>query len=162
MTRKTTVRRRLALSNPMALALHKASGFTRAELARIEAQLRGHFDALRAGHGTRHHFAGVSTFVELGLAIESQGVVRGLRDRFQAAERLLLQLKGTAERQGAAAWANPILTGPQIAMLDELVDLHLFQLKQLSYGEYQAAWRLMVGRVTSSGGEVLVDGEIAA
>jgi hypothetical protein len=153
MSRKTTRRRRTALTNPIALALHKATGFTPIELSRIEVQLRGHFDALRSGDGTRYHFAGVCTACELGLAIESRGIVRGLRDQLQAAERLLLELKGKAEIGGG--WINPILTGPQLTQLDELIDLHLFQLKQLSYGEYQAAWRLMVGRVTSSGGDLI-------
>ena len=159
MTRKMTRRRRVVPANPIALALHKAAGFTRIELSRIEAQLRGHFDALRSGGGTRHHFAGVCTACELGLAIESRGVVRGLREQLQVVERLLLDLKGKAETGGG--WINPILTGPQLSLLDEMIDLHLFQLKQLSYGEYQAAWRLMVGRVTSSGGEVLRE-EVAA
>ena len=154
MSRKTTARRRRVVpANPIALALHKATGFTPVELSRIEAQLRGHFDALRSGDGTRHHFAGVCTACELGSAIESRGVVRGLREQFREAERLLLELKGKAEIGGG--WINPILTGPQLSQLDEMVDLHLFQLKQLSYGEYQAAWRLMVGRVTSSGGDLI-------
>jgi hypothetical protein len=154
MSRKTTARRRRVVpTNPIALALHKAAGFTSLEFLRIEEQLRGHFDALRSGGGTRYHFAGVCTACELGLAIESRGIVRGLRDQFQAAERLLLELKGKAEIGGG--WINPILTGPQLSQLNEMVDLHLFQLKQLSYGEYQAAWRLMVGRVTSSGGDLI-------
>lgn len=159
MSRKTTRRRRTALTNPIALALHKATGFTPVELSRIEAQLRDHFGALRSGDGTRYHFAGVCTACELGLAIESRGIVRGLRDQFQAAERLLLELRGKAEIGGG--WINPILTGPQLSQLDELIDLHLFQLKQLSYGEYQAAWRLMVGRVTSSGGDLIREGVTA-
>lgn len=159
MSRKTTRRRRTALTNPIALALHKATGFTSLELSRIEAQLRDHFGALRSGGGTRYHFAGVCTACELGLAIESRGIVRGLRDQLQAAERLLLELKSKAEIGGG--WINPILTGPQLSQLDELIDLHLFQLKQLSYGEYQAAWRLMVGRVTSSGGDLIREGVTA-
>lgn len=158
MSRKTTARRRRAVTtNPIALALHKASGFTRAELAGIEARLRGHFDALRTGNGTRHHFAGVSTACELGLAIESLGVVRGLSEQFEAAEALLLLMKREAEKGGG--WIIRVPTDSQMVQLDELLDLHLFQLGQLAYREYQAAWRLMVGRVTSSGGEVLCDSE---
>lgn len=160
MSRKITRRRRRAqLTNPIAIALQQASGFTRAELSRIKAQLRGHYDALRTGNGTLHHFAGVCTFVELGLAIESQGVVRGLREQFQSAERFLLKAKGRAEQGGG--WVNPVLTGLQLTHLDVLIGLHLFQLRQLSYGEYRSAWRLMVGRVTSSGGNVLRE-EVAA
>ncbi len=107
MSRKTTRRRRTALTNPIALALHKATGFTPVELSRIEVQLRGHFDALRSGDGTRYHFAGVCTACELGLAIESRGIVRGLRDQLQAAERLLLELKGKAEIGGGVDQSDP-------------------------------------------------------
>lgn len=36
-----------------------------------------------------------------------------------------------------------------------LVLVHTYQLKQVSYGEYQAAWRLATARVKSAGGQVV-------
>lgn len=137
----------------LALAQRVASKFTAAEMEQIRARVLAQFDALRTGRGTRVHFAGASTCCKLGQAIESQGVVRGLAEQFDQAERVLLLLKAEAERDGG--WIIPIPTPEQIEILDEMASLHLFQLEQLSYGEYQAAWQLMMGRVTSCGGEVM-------
>lgn len=144
-----TVRRRL----PMQVAKYKAGRLTPLELAKMRASLQPDFDALCAGRATRKQFAGVSTAVELALAIERKGVVKGLRDILTQAEQLLLDIKQRCDKP--LGWIPPTLTPLQIEVVQELLWLHMEQLKQLSYGEYQEAWKNMMGHVTSQGGEVI-------
>lgn len=147
------LRRTVRRSSPMDMAKRQAGRFTAAELATLRARTVGHLEALRSGKATRADFAGVCTACKLGQAIEDQRVVRGLREVFKEAEQVLLLLQDQAEAGGA--WDSPVLTGPQITLLAEMVRLHLFQLAQLSYGEYQSAWKLVIGRATSERGEIL-------
>ena len=153
MTRKARPRKRHPLTNPMAVALAKASRFTPTELARMKTHLESHLVALREGRATRVNFAGISTATELALAIEDQGVVRGLAEHLERAEVAMHAIRRRSDF--ASGWKTPTLRWDEIDALTELLRLHLFQLEQLSYGEYQAAWRLMVGRVTSNGGEII-------
>lgn len=146
-------RQRKPRSNPMAIALAKASRFTPAEMQRMEEHLKGHLAALREGRATRVNFAGISTATELALAIEDQGVVRGLAEHLERAEVAMHSVRRRSDF--ASGWRTPTLHWHEIDALNEMLRLHLFQLEQLSYGEYQAAWRLMVGRVTSKGGEII-------
>lgn len=144
-----TVRRRL----PMQVARYKAGKLTPNELAKMRASLQPDFDALCAGQATRKQFAGVSTACELALAIERKGVVKGLRDILIQIEQLLLSLKTYSDK--THGWVPPSLTPEQIEALRELLSLHLWQLQQLSYGEYQAAWKNMLGHISSQGGEII-------
>lgn len=77
----------------------------------------------------------------------------GVREQFAAAEQVLLAIQDRAEAGGD--WVSPALTDDEQALLGEMIDLHLFQLSQLSYGEYLKAWRLMTARARSAGGQVL-------
>lgn len=119
----------------------------------MKEHLEGHLAALREGRATRVNFAGISTATELALAIEDQGIVRGLDEHLERAEAAMHAIRRRSDF--ASGWKTPTLRWDEIDALAEMLRLHLFQLAQLSYGEYQAAWRLMVGRVTSNGGEII-------
>ncbi len=140
-------------TDTMALATHFAARLTPVELHRIRTELHAHFEQLRSGTASLKNFAGVCTACQLGNAIEVQGVVRGLKSTMQSAESVLLGIQRRAAQP--AGWTAPTLDETELHTINELLDLHLFQLAQLSYGEYRAAWRLMVGRVTSDGGELI-------
>lgn len=146
-------RKRRPLTNTLAIALAQATRFTPAELGRMREHLEGHLAALREGRATRVNFAGISTASELSLAIETQGVVRGLSEHLERANSAMHAVRRRSDL--ASGWRTPTLHWDELDALTELLRLHLFQLEQLSYGEYQAAWRLMVGRVTSNGGEII-------
>jgi hypothetical protein len=163
MTRKTTLYARKQRAghgqrtheNPMALAKHFASQFNSSEMARIKAQMHRHYEALRTGTATRVNFAGVSTYCELGLAIERQGVVRGLSEPLTQAEETLKAIKARCDLP--TGWKPPVLHWQEMQILTEMRRFHLFQLQQLSYAEYQRAWRDMLNNVQRVGGEVIQD-----
>lgn len=145
--------------NPMALAKHFAGVFNANELARIKAQMHRHYEALRTGTATRVNFAGICTYSELGLAIERQGIVRGLFRQLAEAEEVLKAIKARCDIP--TGWKPPVLNWKELDTLTELRVLHLFQLQQLSYAEYQRAWLDMLNNVQLAGGEVIQEQEAA-
>ena len=83
-------------------------------------------------------------------------MVRGLAGHLDDIERTLRTLAARAgEDDHPPTWHAPALRFDEMDNIRLLVELHAHQLAQLSYAEYQAAWRLTVARVRSSGGELI-------
>lgn len=116
-------------------------------------------EALRTGTASRVNFAGICTYCELGLAIERHGVVRGLAQHLTQAEQVLKAIKARCDLP--TGWKPPVLNWQEMEILAELRTLHFFQLQQLSYAEYQRAWRDMLNHVQRDGGEVIQEQEAA-
>lgn len=144
--------------DPMGLALYNATALTPKEVGAAVGRIRQSFDALRRGEATYRQMACLCTAAELSLSIEQMGVVKGLQQQLDATSAVILTLLGAAKRAAKASpdgWKSPVCTGAQIAQIDEFIPLHKFQLEQISYGEYQRAWQMTIGRTRSKGGDVL-------
>lgn len=140
----------------MDTARQGASALTPAEVGHIMANPRTAADALAAGRATRGQWACLCTALNVARAIEHGGVVRGLAAHLDDIERAL---NAAGTRAGDSAiprtWTAPALWATERDAVRLLVTLHAQQLRQLSYLEYQTAWRLAVARVQSAGGEVI-------
>ena len=110
-------------------------------------------EAFRLGRGTLAHWLRLCTFVNVGLAIEEQGIVRGLKEPLMEAHFALQAMSERMEKTGA--WVPGALRAIELEAIRALVDWHLAQLSKLSNSEYDAAYRLAVGHVTSEGGEIV-------
>lgn len=140
-----------------AIAAHNALAFNAQEIEGINGHMKRHYDALRQGRAARTSFAGICTYCELGLAIERMGVVRGLGEQLKKAEDTLRTIKARCDLP--SGWRPPVLNWQEMAILDELRTMHLFQLRQLSYAEYKRAWEMMVCQVEKEGDTFLVEPE---
>lgn len=136
------------------VAVLRASKLTTKELMTIITPIRHSVEQARQGKLTEGQWVVLCTAMNLGRAIEDQGVVRGLGDALDAIKTSLQAIGDRATDTGAQPWSPPTLHAAELAHLRELTDLHVFQLKQLSYGEYREAFRIAVARVASSGGQV--------
>ena len=141
-------------NDPFSLAMYKATALTGEEVNRAITRVRSAFDAMRRGEATYRQMACLCTAMELSLSIEQMGVVKGLSQQLLAAEDAILRLLGAA-KAAPGGWKPPVCRGEQLTVIDEFIDLHKFQLEQISYGEYQRAWQMTVGRTRSKGGDVL-------
>ena len=110
-------------------------------------------EAFRLGCGTRAHWLRLRTFVNVGLAIEEQGIVRGLKEPLMEAHFALQAMSARMEKTGI--WVPGALRAIELEAIRALVDWHLAQLSKLSNSEYDAAYDLARGHVTSAGGEVV-------
>ena len=137
-------------ANPFGAALRKASRLTRAEIAETMAPFRLCEQRLREGAATEDQHAVLYTAVQIGLGIEQAGIVRGLREVFEDAERALAGIRARATQGGA--WRATALYADELAAVREALDLHQFQLSHLSAGELHAVARKLIARTQSSGG----------
>ena len=142
--------RRIALS-PLLVAANGASRLTPAELRHITGPMTDAVRAFRRAAGTYADWLRLCTARNVGQAIEDGGVVRGLQEILDDAHTALLQISWRMET--ANGWQPSALHAPEIRAIANLVEKHTFQLRQLSYTEYQTAYRLATSRVRSDGGE---------
>lgn len=148
--------------------LHKAhmraARLTAAEVAQIMATLRPAADHILAGVGNRDHWAALAGACTLALAIEAQGIVRGLAGHLALAEGSLNAIAARAEiaapgptgsHAAQPTWRPTPLRFDERDNIALLLDLIKYQLEQLSAGELAAATAKAAARVRQAGGLVL-------
>jgi hypothetical protein len=130
------------------------------ELGVVMFPIRESLTALREGVATEFQWSVLASAIELALAIEDKGVVRGIRGHIKAAEQALHHIKQRALATGA--WTPSALYYQEIDDITAAVDLHAYQLGQLSSQEATRALDVATRRVREAGGRVLVkDGALA-
>ncbi|MBS0427569.1 MAG: hypothetical protein JSR41_09820 [Proteobacteria bacterium] len=152
-------RPRWAPSAPLGRVVQRVTRYTEAELEQILQPLRASLKALREGVATELQWSVLCTAVVVAQTIERQGIVRGLREHLASAERALEAIRHRAMESGA--WAAVPLHLQEIDVLDELVDLHTYQLRHPSAAEAVSAARNAGHRARAVGGQVVTVDERA-
>jgi hypothetical protein len=139
--------------NPVHRAIANATLLTQPERDELMQPVRDGFQALRQGVATYAQWAAVSTGISVALTIEKIGTVRGLREHFEAAERALdaVYARVTGGAEGIAWGRRSTLYFDEIAALREAIDLHDFQLQNLSAREIHEAGRRTVQDARAAG-----------
>lgn len=132
-------RPRQIAANPLAIALHNAAKPSADDRAEVLGILRQAVKALREGVATEHQWSIAAGSVTVALAIERQGVVRGLQEHLKHIERTLQDIYDRAMRLGDGRWLRVTLWFNEIDALNDLVDFHTFQLDQLGRAEFLKA-----------------------
>lgn len=152
-------RSRVMNANPIGRAIGNVTKLSDAERETVMAPLRAAVAALRRGVGTEFDWQVAVSAVNVGDAIESLGVVRGLGGHLKEID---LALQGIRQRaMASASWRSPALYFEERDLLDWLQDLHDHQVRNLSFGEYNRAVDKAVQQTLAVGGCV-VDLESAA
>lgn len=136
-------------ANPFVLARNMATALTAVELAQISVPVRAAFDRLRRGRAGAGDWCVLAGSLMLARNVERQGVVRGLAEHLARADAALAAIEARASAGGA--WRAPTLYADEIDAIDVFVDVHLFQLGQLSYGEFRAAYKTTDGQARTRG-----------
>lgn len=139
----------------MATAITNASKLTEAEVRSLTVPNHQAVESFRQGRGVYPQWLILCRALHLGRAIESGGVVTGLQELFVRANTVLQAMADRMEDPVTKAWRPGALHAHELQTLRDLVHDHAFQLRQISYGEYTAAYRLATARVLSEGGEVV-------
>lgn len=140
--------------DPMRLARNSATRLTPAEIAITIEPIRHAARLTREGVATERDWALLASAVNIAKAIERQGVVRGLAGHLEKAEEALNAICRRALASGE--WRPTALYWQELEHINDLVDLHEFQLGQLSYGEAHRATRRAVRDVQQAGGRVVM------
>jgi hypothetical protein len=126
-------------ADTMALATHFAAKPSVADRAEVLGILRQAIQALREGVATEHQWSVAAGSVTVALAIERQGIVRGLQGHLKTAEQALQDIYDRALRTGGGRWVRVTLYYQELDALQTFMDLHAFQVKQLGRAEFLAA-----------------------
>jgi len=109
--------------------------------------------AARAGVATHIQHLVLHTQTVLAVEIESTRIVRGLAGHIAQAQAALESWEQRAMASGT--WVSAALEFSEQDALATFVELHEFQLQQLSAGEIYRASQRMIARARSTGSEVL-------
>jgi hypothetical protein len=141
--------------NLMAIAQSRATRLTAAELDVVLGPLRSAVAALRQGVANELEWSLAVTAVNIGDAIETQGVVRGLAGHLRSIDLALQEIGKRARSYGD--WRPPALYYEERDLLDLLVDLHDHQVKSLSFSEFSRARDKAIAQTRSTPGGRVVD-----
>lgn len=154
MTHGRKPRRYARLStNPVQLAILRATRHTAAELATVMGPVRQCLKLVREGVATQLQFEVLQSTMVIAEAIEHSGIVRGLADHLASALQACAAIEARALAGGA--WRQTALYFQELDALATAVDLHEFQLQQLSAGELQRIVQQTMARTRNSGGNVV-------
>lgn len=142
----------------MLLAKHRASKPRESDIEQVLDVLRAAHSAMRQGIATEQQWSVVAGCLDVALAIERQGVVRGLQEHLASAEKAL---QAVHDRAGPE-WRATSMHWHELDAVNTFVDLHAFQVKQLGLAEYLKAIASAQGAVRSRGERATVVREVAA
>ncbi len=154
--RKTPRRPRWpAINNTFAVAQDNASKLQASDIKKILETINLSAKALREGVATELQWSIVAGAIDLANAIERQGIVRGMHEHLASADAALKSIHARATAAGP--WKPATLHYFEIDTMSEFVNLHAFQLKQLSLAEYKRAVANAAGNIRGAGNHVTVN-----
>ena len=115
--------------------------------------------AMREGVATEMHWSILAGGVSMAQAIERKGVVRGMTEHWDSTEQALDTIFKRAHSTGA--WKSPTLYFNEIDLITEFINLHKFQVRRLSRGEYRDAIASAGGQIRASGCTVNFERDLA-
>jgi hypothetical protein len=134
-------------------ALMGAGKLTNAEVDQIIKPAEDAYRALREGVGSEVQWGIFASYISVSQRIEKQGVVRGLDEHLHSAEVALLAINRRSMATGC--WLSPELYLQEIDTLSTALDLHRYQLQQLSATEYLRASRAAIGQIKSCSSHII-------
>jgi hypothetical protein len=151
MSRKRGQRRpRPVYRNTLELARNQCTKLTCKELWSIVVPLRTAFERMRQGCASTGDWCVLAGFLALAQTIERSGALRGsLHGHLTQADAALVAVEARATASGT--WRAPALYFSEMDAIGTFVELHEFQLEQLSYAEYRRVYARTEGQLRSRG-----------
>lgn len=140
-------------ANPVQLAIMRATRHTAEELASVMTPVRQCLKLVREGVATQLQFEVLQSTMLIAEAIEHSGIVRGLADHIASALQACTAIEARALTSGA--WRQTALYFQELDALATAVDLHEYQLQQLSAGELHRIVNRIKAHTASTGGNVV-------
>lgn len=134
------VRRHAAAVNTLALALGGAIKPTPAKVAELFTKIKAAATAMRKGRGAELDASILAGSLLLAQSIEKLGIVKGLQEHLHGMAVALKSIQGKATRSGS--WQHPTLHFHELDAINTFVELHQFQISNLSKAELEAAFHL--------------------
>lgn len=139
-------------ADPISHAISMAVKLSKSEIKLLLTGANQCFDALRRACATEQQWRMLSGSIAVARAIEHFGAVKGLSGHIEHAEAALQSVH--TRNTSSGQWAPVGMRFDEIADLSAFIDIHGFQLKEISRGEFNQAADRVVDQTISSGGKV--------
>lgn len=151
---------RRKVKDNLAIAWINASRLTPAEIAGIMSPIRECFAHVRTATATELQFQILHTTLVIAQEIENAGIVRGLVEHIDLA--LAASSNYSARSLASGAWQASDCHFHELDAISSMLDLHTFQLEQLSAAELHRITQRLIARTKQDGGQVLqVDNDLS-
>ena len=147
--------------NTVGMAISRATLLTEGEQEHLMQPSREGFERMRRGQATEMDWIHLVTICAIGLSIEEQGVVRGLREVLTEADEALAAI-GARAMAGGSGWHSPTLYARELDQVQTLLRMHAFQLSKITWGEHRRAWKHAAGCVAQRGGRTVKAASVEA
>lgn len=144
----------------MALAISRAAKPPQSDIDQVMEVVHSAHKALREGVAAEYQWSVLSGCLDVALAIERQGVVRGLQEHLASAQAALQSIYNRAT--AGTEWRPTALHFHELDAVREFVGLHAMQLRHLGRAEYLRAITSAQGAVRSRGERATVVKEAVA
>ncbi|MDO9235968.1 MAG: hypothetical protein Q7U28_08050 [Aquabacterium sp.] len=139
-------------ADTMALALHHAAKPARADVDQVLRAVTVAAKALREGVATELQWSILAGSLDVSLAIERQGIVRGLQEHLASAARAMQSIYDRAH--AGPVWRPTALHYYELDAVQTFVELHAYQVRQLSRAEFLKAIDSAANQIRATGGQV--------
>lgn len=145
-------------TDTLSLVCRRIALISEAELTEVMQPVQQAFKALREGVADEWQWSVLASSINAAMAIEKQGVVKGLREHLHAAELALQSIGKRA--MDTKEWRPTALYYVELDAIKTAIELHEFQLKQLSHGEVIRALDYAQAEIRCSGGRVMQQADL--
>jgi hypothetical protein len=145
--------------NTLEIAAEGAAKMNQRDVNALLAVVQDAFKSMREGVGTLQHWSILAGTLDVSMAIERQGVVRGLREHLLTAEAALQSIYNRAN--STRTWSPTALYFHELDAVREFVNLHAFQMRNLSRLEFEQVINTTTSQIRSGGGRATVVRELA-
>lgn len=157
-TKPKTPRRYAHKANPFMVLSRNNTRLSANELQRTIGAMQQAAEAFRKARSTYGDWLQLCTALNVGQAIERGGVIRGFSPMLNRAYETLQSIGtrfDTSPTGDGTTWSPTALRHHELAAIDDLLYAYAFQVKEVTFGEYQRAYALAVARVRTDGGAVV-------
>lgn len=144
---------RRKVEDNLAIAWLRASRLTPAKILAIMIPVRECFAHVRTATATELQHQVLHTTLAIAEEIERAGIVRGLVEHIDLALRASSTY--SARSLASGAWKASACDFYELDAISHMLDLHVFQLEQLSAAELQRITQRLIARTQQEGGQVL-------
>lgn len=135
--------------NTLDIALHHAAVPSKEDRATVTEPIKNSLKAIREGVASHDDWSLISGSVQAALAIERKGIVRGLQEHLQSAEKALQSMYNRAMASGE--WKPTALYFHELDALTAFAGLHKFQISKLGRSELNKAIKVAERQVRKDG-----------
>lgn len=137
------------ITNVMEVVKSRVAALDRSDVDEIFSTLKEALKNLKLGQGTESNWSVLAGMLEVAMAIEKTGIVRGLSGHLEEASKSLkaIYLRAMASN----GWINPTLYWHEMEAIQLFIELHEFQARQLGSKEFDLAIELASHEIRKQG-----------